>query len=277
MEQTQIKETQRKRSRNAVRQRADRENPLPRPVRDEWICRICGWHAVQEVLPEECALCHAGSGAFTREYELEVRDGAAATIEALDEGLWRLRSGFGWGHDCYLVEKPSGQVLIDCPDVFTPELVDFLRSRGGVHRLLLSHHHFIGAAQRARQLFGAETILHEGDRHDRIVTAPIDHWISSDEVSFDGDGGEPIVGFHVGGHTPGSSFFHYRGMLFTGDAFSAWNGPMGWFYTDIQAIQKARGRLANRSIRGIYSSCGHLVKGAAKKILGNGKPAGAKR
>jgi glyoxylase-like metal-dependent hydrolase (beta-lactamase superfamily II) len=271
MQATEIRETQRKRSR---KKKEIRENPLPLPEREERVCRICGWHAAQDAQPEECALCHAGPAAFVKEYELEVRDEAKAEIEPLDEGLWRLRNSFGWGHACYLVEKPSGPVLIDCPDVFTPELVDFLKARGGVARILFCHHHFLGAGQRARQLFSAQTILHRGDDHSKIVTATIDSWITDDAVAFDGDGGEPIRGLHIGGHTPGSAFFSFKGMLFTGDAFSGWNGPMGWFYTDINAVRKARQLLTEIPIRAIYSSCGHLTKGASRRILGgNGKPA----
>jgi glyoxylase-like metal-dependent hydrolase (beta-lactamase superfamily II) len=250
------------------------ESPLPLPAREEWVCRICGWHAAQ-TRPEECELCHAGPGAFAREHDLESSADAAVETTPLAEGLWRIRNGFGWGHACYLIEKPAGAVLIDCPDVFTPKLVDFLNSKGGVRQVLYCHHHFLGAGQRARQLFGAETILHEGDRHDRIVTVPIDRWVADEEVAINGGGDEPVRGLLIGGHTPGSTFFHFQGKLFTGDAFSGWNGPLGWFYMDLASVRKARARIADLPIRAIYSSCGHTTKGASRQILGRSGQGGS--
>ncbi|MBU2690697.1 MAG: hypothetical protein KJ970_07185 [Candidatus Eisenbacteria bacterium] len=259
----------RSKSKRKGRQEAARINPLPPPEREEWVCRICGWHAIQESQPEECALCSAGPGAFIQEYEMEVSPESEVQIEALDEGLWSLKSAFAWGHASYLLEKPTGPILIDCPDVFTPELVDFLKTRGGVHQILYCHHHFLGAGQRARQLFSAETFLHEEDKHPKIVTVPVDNWVATEESAINGRGGEPIRGLLVGGHTPGSTFFHYDGMLFTGDAFSGWTGPLEWYYTELTAVQSARKKLADLPIKGIYSCCGHLTRGASRQILGS--------
>jgi glyoxylase-like metal-dependent hydrolase (beta-lactamase superfamily II) len=214
-------------------------------------------------------LCHAGAAAFTPEVALEVSPEAEAEIVALDEGLWRLRNPkVGWGHASYLLETAGGPVLLDCPTVLTPALVEFLRARGGVVRIIYTHHHFLGAGQRVRQLFGAETVLHRADAHPQIVTLTVDSWVSEEEAALDGRGGEPIRALLVGGHTPGSLFLGYGTRLFTGDAFSGWNGPLGWYYTDVEAIGRARRRLEGMEIRAIYSACGHATRGAARLILG---------
>jgi hypothetical protein len=102
----------------------------------------------------------------------------------------------------------------------TPEAIDFVRSRGGLKAIAISHPHYYGAVADWSEAFGGvPAYLHGDDR--AFVTRPhpaIVPW-SGDSQAISDD----ITLVRTGGHFAGGTILHWRsgankqGALLTGD------------------------------------------------------------
>jgi glyoxylase-like metal-dependent hydrolase (beta-lactamase superfamily II) len=111
----------------------------------------------------------------------------------------------GLEHAAYRVETETGVVWIDSPSAFNRDL-------SPVQAILFTHHHFLGASNQYRRLWNSEVWLHELDSTHRLVTLfDIDQRFSDDFMV------HGIQSYHVGGHTPGFTFYIYRDVLFICD------------------------------------------------------------
>jgi glyoxylase-like metal-dependent hydrolase (beta-lactamase superfamily II)/ferredoxin len=129
-----------------------------------------------------------------------------------------------FGATSYLVVRPEGNLLVDCPR-FTAPLVRRIEAMGGVRHLFLTHRDDVGDHRQFRERFGCERILHARDvtRDTRDVERVIE---GEEPVELDGE----TLLLPVPGHTPGSTCLLFRGTyLFTGDHL-AWSPGRGHVY-----------------------------------------------
>jgi glyoxylase-like metal-dependent hydrolase (beta-lactamase superfamily II)/ferredoxin len=117
-----------------------------------------------------------------------------------------------YGAASYLIQLPTGNILVDSPR-FTPPLVKRLEALGGVKYLYLTHRDDVADHQKFHDHFGCVRILH----HDDVTTgtATVEKQIT---------GTEPILLIPdlliipVPGHTRGHIVLLYNNkFLFTGD------------------------------------------------------------
>jgi glyoxylase-like metal-dependent hydrolase (beta-lactamase superfamily II) len=127
---------------------------------------------------------------------------------------------FAIGQRALLVREADGCVLWDCVPLLTNEVVEHIRSLGGLKAIAVSHPHYYGALADWSEAFGGVPIYLHGD--DRAwITRPhpaIELW-SGESYPLSRD----IVLVRAGGHFAGGTIMHWRagadgrGALLTGD------------------------------------------------------------
>jgi hypothetical protein len=204
------------------RQRAQGGDPMPL-----WSCEQCGAQFPDSAAPPPtCLICEderqfvnwKGQTWLTAE-ELAKRHHVVWRDDLGLTGIG-LEPGFAIGQRALLVPAGDGCVMWDCVPLATPEAIDFVRSRGGLKAIAISHPHYYGAVADWSEAFGGvPAYLHGDDRS--FVTRPhpaIVPWTGdSHRISDD------IMLVRTGGHFAGATILHWgagaggQGALLTGD------------------------------------------------------------
>lgn len=128
---------------------------------------------------------------------------------------------FAIGQRALLLVSEGGNVLFDCVSLINPSSAAYLAALGGVDVIVLSHPHFYATATYWAEIFGADLVAHDLDRHWRPANGRF--------RPFPGSRLEVIPGvwaIRLGGHFDGSSVLWWpageagRGVLLTGDTIS---------------------------------------------------------
>jgi len=141
-----------------------------------------------------------GNGAAARAFPLPIED------EVSFCGYTSEKSFGAWS---YLVERPTGNVLVDSPRAAAP-LLRTLEVRGGVATLVLSHRDDVADHAAIRRRFGCTRVMHRADG-----VRGLERYVDGvDPVALAPD----LLLIPAPGHTPGSLCLLYRQtFLFTGD------------------------------------------------------------
>jgi len=151
----------------------------------------------------------------------DLRKTHRADIREEEAGLTGLgcEPSFAIGQRALLVETPGGNVLWDCISLLDDELVEAVRSRGGLSAIAISHPHYYSSLVEWSRAFDAPVYLHAADRE----------WVQRPDPSivfWEGDTHELEPGvalLRLGGHYPGGTVLHWaagqggRGVLLSGD------------------------------------------------------------
>lgn len=83
----------------------------------------------------------------------------------IDEDVWYCgyTSRKSFGGSSYFLRRPDGNWLVDAPR-FLPQLVKAFEARGGLAHIFLTHRDDVADADLYARHFGAERIIHAGDR-----------------------------------------------------------------------------------------------------------------
>ena len=192
-----------------------------------WTCETCGAQFPEsDAPPASCPICEderqfvnwkgqtfLSHEALAQRCRLVWRDDLDLTGVSLDPS-------FAIGQRALLVPGSEGCVMWDCVPLVTPEAVDYVRSRGGLKAIAISHPHYYGALADWSEAFGGVPVyLHADDRewvtrpHKAIMPWTGDHHPISDEILL----------LRTGGHFAGGTVLHWRGgangkgALLTGD------------------------------------------------------------
>ncbi|MEA2919840.1 MAG: hypothetical protein QOJ15_11921 [Bradyrhizobium sp.] len=192
-----------------------------------WTCEQCGAQFPEgDEPPVSCPICQD-----ERQF-VNWKGQAWIAREALSERhrlVWRddlgilgigIEPSFAIGQRALLVPEADGCVLWDCLPLLTNDVVEHIRSLGGLKAIAVSHPHYYGAVADWSEAFGGVPIyLHSDDR--AWITRPhsaIELW--SGEIHRVSD---DIVLVRTGGHFAGGTIMHWRagadgrGALLTGD------------------------------------------------------------
>ncbi|HMS82154.1 MAG TPA: MBL fold metallo-hydrolase [Nitrospira sp.] len=116
-----------------------------------------------------------------------------------------------FGANCFLIEHPGGNWLIDSPR-YIKHLVEAFEQRGGITYIFLTHEDDVADSEKYAAHFGAKRIIH---RADAGVAPTAEQLIDGEETSSVGSDFRIIP---VPGHTAGSMALLYREtFLFAGD------------------------------------------------------------
>ncbi len=117
-----------------------------------------------------------------------------------------------YGAASYLIQLPTGNILVDSPR-FTPPLVKRIAALGGVKYLYLTHQDDVADHQKFHDHFGCTRILHQDDVNNG-TQAVEEQLTGTDPVSLIPD----TMIIPVPGHTRGHTVLLYKNrFLFTGD------------------------------------------------------------
>lgn len=156
-------------------------------------------------MPDVCPFCGARHDQFLSWEETEKK--YRVTSYRVNDYVVQLTSvpALGLEHAAYRIEMEDHALWIDCPSAFN-------RSLDPVSSIFFTHPHFMGASNQYRGLYLAKVYLHALDAENPLIKS-----FSVDErftVNFEKNG---LEAFHIGGHTPGFTFYIYRDVLFICD------------------------------------------------------------
>ena len=194
-----------------------------------FICVRCGTQFAESAAPpERCPICEdprqylGPSGQeWTSVEELAAR--SRNVVRPIEPGVSGIATEptFAIGQRAMLLESPDGNVLWDCISFIDDATVEWVKSRGGVAAIAVSHpHYYSSVVEWSRRLGGVPVFLHADDAS----------WVMRPDacvVPWEGGQLEIVPGatlIRVGGHFPGSSVLHWqagaggRGTLHTGDS-----------------------------------------------------------
>jgi hydroxyacylglutathione hydrolase len=171
---------------------------------NQWVCLQCGYNMIG-TMPDVCPFCGAYHDQFLPWDEAETK---YHVIEyTINNDVSQLISvpKLGYEHAAYRIETAEGAVWVDSPSAFN-------RGLAPVDAILFTHHHFMGASNQYRRIWNAEIWLHDLDaRHRLAASFTIDHRFLDDFNAYG------IEAYHIGGHTPGFTFYIYQDVLFVCD------------------------------------------------------------
>lgn len=131
----------------------------------------------------------------------------------VDGRIWSIFSSpqFAIGQRAVFIETEAGNVLWDCISLLDSDTIDFIKSRGGLKAIAISHPHFYSTHLEWAREFDCPVYLAEEDQE----------WINRDDEDgrrqfVTGPSLEILSGVNVvklGGHFPGSSALHWNKNL----------------------------------------------------------------
>ena len=207
---------------------------------EQYVCKVCGFNMVG-YYPERCPFCGSPREAFMTSEECSARHHVEST--PVTERVSRLNSvpQLGLEHAAYRLETRGRTYWIDCPSSFDKRL-------NPADVLLFTHHHFLGASNQYRELWGMEVRIHELDsQHELCRHFTFD---ATFKENFLTDG---IEVFHIGGHTPGFTLYFFEDCLFICDYVFLRKGrmafnPFGSWDETLAGGRRIREILAGRQV-----------------------------
>lgn len=127
--------------------------------------------------------------------------------------VWSIFSSpqFAIGQRALLIETDHGNILWDCISFLDQPTIDFIKSRGGLKAIAISHPHFYSTHLTWAEVFDCPVYLASEDQE----------WLNREDtqgkrVFYSGETVEILPGatmVKLGGHFPGSSSLHWNGNL----------------------------------------------------------------
>jgi glyoxylase-like metal-dependent hydrolase (beta-lactamase superfamily II) len=140
----------------------------------------------------------------------------------LNDSLYELKMmpAFAIGQRALLVLTPGGNILWDCISLLNEPTIEFIKSKGGLKAIEISHPHYYTTMNEWAAVFNCPVYLHQSD--ERWIFNKGDHivpWFDTEKELWDG-----IKIINVGGHFPGSCILHVpllsaKGAVLCGDTF----------------------------------------------------------
>lgn len=142
-------------------------------------------------------------GKFKNEIKKDDADGRIHSIFTVPQ--------FAIGQRAILVETGHGNILWDCITHLDEATVDFIRSRGGLAAIAISHPHFYSSHLEWAKKFDCPVYLAAEDQE----------WLNREDeegrrIFYEGETQKILEGatmVKLGGHFPGSSALHWNGNL----------------------------------------------------------------
>ncbi|HEY2381834.1 MAG TPA: MBL fold metallo-hydrolase [Terriglobia bacterium] len=167
------------------------------------------------------ALVACPTGSIGTHEKLDIRAAAASYPERIDENVYfcGYASPNSYGAASYMITRPEGNVLVDCPR-YAKTLVRRIEEMGGISLILFSHRDDVADHRKFHEHFGCPRIIHRADA-DGIETEQV--LDGQEPVALDKD----LLVIPVPGHTRGHVVLLYKNkFLFTGDHL-AWSDNRG--------------------------------------------------
>lgn len=193
-----------------------------------FICTTCGTQfSESDKTPEHCAICEddrqyvgLNGQTWTTLEELRTKHKTATQQEEESLTSFSIEPHFGIGQRAFLIQTASGNVFWDCISLLDETTIAYIRERGGLSAICISHPHYYTTMVEWSRAFGDVPIyLHQDDS--RWVMRPddcIQFWKGETKALPGG-----LLAIRCGGHFNGATVLHWpegagnKGALLTGD------------------------------------------------------------
>jgi glyoxylase-like metal-dependent hydrolase (beta-lactamase superfamily II) len=190
-------------------------------------CCTCGTqYKAGTSSPEFCPICNDDRQYLTEDGQIwtnsvEILANHQVVIRELSPTLFSLQVNptFALGQRALLALSPGGNILWDCIPLLNQEIIDFIRSKGGIKAIAFSHPHFYSNVNEWAEIFDCLVYIHAADDQWMFNKGPrIRFWQGTERQLWDG-----ISIINTGGHFPGSSILRVPALsaeaaLLTGDS-----------------------------------------------------------
>jgi len=190
-------------------------------------CCTCGTQYKAELSsPKFCPICNDDRQYLTEDGQnwtnsAEIAANHEVLIRELSPTLFSFQVAplFALGNRALLNLSPGGNILWDCIPLLNQEIIDFIRSKGGIKAIAFSHPHFYSNVNEWAQIFDCPVYINAADEQWMFNRGPrITFWQGAEYSLWDG-----ISIINIGGHFPGSSVLRVPdlsadGALLTGDS-----------------------------------------------------------
>ncbi|NVM44270.1 MAG: MBL fold metallo-hydrolase [Candidatus Lokiarchaeota archaeon] len=184
------------------------------PFREEqYVCKVCGYNMIG-YYPETCPFCGALKVNFITAEDCNENYEVLET--KVTDKVIRLNSSppLGLEHSAYSIKTEKQIIWIDCPSTFSKDIER-------MDKIMLTHHHFLGASNLYRSYNSAFLWIHEEDSKQELAQKyPFDKKFENDYNFCE------IEAFHINGHTPGFTFYIFKDVFFICDYVSVSGGNM---------------------------------------------------
>ncbi|TQS32701.1 hypothetical protein Golomagni_06977 [Golovinomyces magnicellulatus] len=171
------------------------------------VCVTCGtqFGIEYDSRPATCRMC---DGNYTNEIKQDPIDGRIWSIFS--------RPQFAIGQRALFIQTEAGNVLWDCITYLDEATIKFIKERGGLKAIAISHPHFYSSHLEWAREFDCPVYLADEDQE----------WLNREDtqgkrIFYKGEHIEILPGVNMvklGGHFPGSSALHWNNNLFVGDS-----------------------------------------------------------
>ncbi|HEY1024275.1 MAG TPA: MBL fold metallo-hydrolase [Sphingobacteriaceae bacterium] len=236
------------------------------------ICTTCGTAVtIFRSLPSLCPICNDDRQYIGSEGQqwtsLEaLSNQRTIAVRPVSGGLYSLKitPSFAIGQRAFFIESKSGNILWDCIPFINDETVSFIRRKGGLKAIIISHPHYYSLMAEWAKAFDCKVYLHQADRQWVFCSDEnIEFWNNERLELWDG-----IAVINTAGHFDGSCVLHLPahhpgGILVTGDSlYVTRNGKaLTFMYSypnhiplPARAIRKIRKALAGLDFERIYGA-----------------------
>lgn len=193
-----------------------------------WMCARCTvQYPDTETAPDRCPICDeerqfvGPEGQVWITHDDLLTRGYAVEIQEREPGLTSLypKPALGIGQRAFLLETPEGNLLWDCIALLDEPTLEYVRSRGGVQAIAISHPHYYSSMIQWSEAFGgAPVFIHANDRQWVQHPGNVVYWEGISTPLF---GGLTLI--CPGGHFDGGTVAHWpagadgKGVLMAGD------------------------------------------------------------
>ena len=138
-----------------------------------YLCATCGTqYPPSEAPPDRCPICederqYVGLSGQTWTTLEQIQKEHSNLFEPYESGLTAIRTDpeFAIGQRAFFIESAGGNLLWDCVALLDAETKDFIRARGGLKAIAISHPHYYTTMGEWSSAFGDVPIyLHSADR-----------------------------------------------------------------------------------------------------------------
>lgn len=190
------------------------------------ICTACGTQLPPGPVPELCPICADDrqfipeNGQTWMSFE-SLSNRYQVSIHAINPRLYELKMtpDFAIAQRAFLVITDEGNILWDCIPLLNTDVIEFIRSKGGLQAIAFSHPHYFSTMNTWADTFDCPVYIHENDEPWVLYKGPAIRLWREDRLALPGG----VQVFCIGGHFPGSSLLHIPflspgGTILVGDS-----------------------------------------------------------
>jgi len=197
-------------------------------MKQKIICTACGTQYQQPIeTGSVCPICIDERQAVPENGQSwtnlqKLSNDYSVIVKKVNDNLYefKMAPAFAIGQRALLVTTPNGNILWDCIALINEPTIEFLKSKGGVKAIALSHPHYYTTMNEWVEIFDCPIYIHQKDEQWIFNKGgQINLWDGTEKELWDS-----IRLINIGGHFPGSSILHIpflsnEGTILCGDTF----------------------------------------------------------